>query len=180
MTSLKRLGETLCVNFHHQFGTPVRIVRPFNVYGPGQRLDDQRIVPDLISAALRGGPIVLFSDGRPTRSFCYARDFVGASLQILVAGNDADPYNVGNDQEVSILEAAQTMARIATECGRPVEVEFRLSSDPQYLTDNPTRRCPDLSKLSNQFGYVPEFDLAAGLTRTFQHYLQTEGVQSAA
>src|SRR6266478_3272385 len=70
----KRLGETLATTYHRLYGSPVKMIRPFNVYGPGQRLDDGRIIPDLMSAAFDRRPIVLFSDGRATRSFCYIRD----------------------------------------------------------------------------------------------------------
>jgi UDP-glucuronate decarboxylase len=116
----KRLGETICVSFSSQRKVPSKIVRPFNVYGPGQRLDDGRMVPDMMSAALKGGPIVLLSDGSPTRSFCYVRDFIGGSLAVLTLGRPAEPYNVGNAEERSMLEVARMMAEIAGHPGAPL------------------------------------------------------------
>jgi dTDP-glucose 4,6-dehydratase/UDP-glucuronate decarboxylase len=166
----KRLGETLCISFWAQRKVPSKIVRPFNVYGPGQRLNDGRMVPDMMSAALKGGPIVLLSDGRPTRSFCYVRDFISGSLAVLVKGKPAEPYNVGNAEERSMLEAARLMAEIAGRPGRPIEVEFRKSDDAQYLIDNPNRRCPDLTKVKTDVGYEPQVDLRSGLTRTLTYY----------
>lgn len=167
----KRLGETLCTTYFRRFGTPVKIVRPFNVYGPGQRLDDMRIIPDLMSAALVRRPIVLHSDGRPTRSFCYLRDAAVAILLVLVSDADGEVFNVGNDEEISIRELAELMARLAGPPSLPVE--FRTSTDPDYLADNPQRRCPDLTKLRTRLGWRPEVGLADGLDRTLRSYRET-------
>lgn len=167
----KRLSETLAVGYHDKHKVPVKIIRPFNVYGPGQRLDDKRIVPDLVSSGLRGEPIVLYSDGRATRSFCYASDFIAGMLIVMLRGQDGEPYNVGNDAEISIREVSQTVARIASD--PPLAVEFRVSQDPHYLTDNPQRRCPDLSKL-RALGYAPAIGLEEGLRRTMRSYGWTE------
>jgi dTDP-glucose 4,6-dehydratase/UDP-glucuronate decarboxylase len=141
----KRLGETLCTTYFRLHATPVKTVRPFNVYGPGQRLDDKRILPDLMSAALAGGPLVLLSDGRATRSFCYASDAARAMLLVLLSEADGEAFNVGNDREISIAELAELVADAAAP-PRPA-VEHRASADRDYLTDNPQRRCPDLTKL---------------------------------
>lgn len=168
----KRLGETLCISYHAQRGVKPKIVRPFNVYGPGQRLNDKRMVPDLMSAALAGGPLVLLSDGTPTRSFCYARDFIRGSLGVLVQGKPADPYNFGNIQEVSMLDAARTMAEVAGRDGKPLEIQYQRSADALYLTDNPNRRCPDLSKVHTELGYETKVDLREGFARTYQHYVE--------
>jgi UDP-glucuronate decarboxylase len=172
----KRLGETLCTTFHRLHATPVKIGRPFNVYGPGQRLDDRRIIPDLISSALAGGPLVLLSDGRATRSFCYASDAVAAILNILVLGQAGKAYNLGNDaEEVTMLEVARTVQRVA---GIPVpKLEHRVSDDSNYLTDNPQRRRPDLRKLRALNGWKPEVSLEAGLARTLRSY--REGAAAA-
>jgi dTDP-glucose 4,6-dehydratase/UDP-glucuronate decarboxylase len=166
----KRLGETLCISFWTQRGVPSKIVRPFNVYGPGQRLNDGRMVPDMMSAALKGGPIVLLSDGKPTRSFCYVRDFITGSLAVLVRGKPAQPYNVGNPEERSMLEVARLMAEVAGRPRRPLEVQFRKSDDAEYLVDNPSRRCPDLTKVQADVGYEPKVELRRGLARTFEYF----------
>lgn len=168
----KRMNETLCVTYFRQFGTPVKIIRPFNVFGPGQRLDDGRIIPDLMNAALAGGPLVLFSDGRATRSFCYVADFVHACLLVMMSDADGEPVNVGNDHEVSIGETARLVAEVAAT--PPLTVDYRVSTDGDYLVDNPQRRCPDLTKLRRLTGWAPRVDLREGLRRTFLSYRMAE------
>lgn len=168
----KRLAETLCANYARLYGTPVKVIRPFNVYGPGQRLDDRRIIPDLISAALDRRPIVLFSDGRATRAFCYVTDAARAIWHILTGGGPGEAFNVGNDSaETSILNVAETLRDVA---GPPsLEIELRVSDDQHYLTDNPQRRCPDLTKLRSQFNWQPKVSLAEGLGRTLRSYQES-------
>lgn len=165
----KRLGETLCTLYHRLHGVPVRIVRPFNVYGPGQRLDDRRIVPDLMRAALAGEPLVLLSDGRATRSFCYVRDFIRGLLRVWVHGAAGEAYNLGNDEEVSIADAARLVARLAGP--PPLPVRHERSEDPDYVTDNPQRRCPDLAKV-RALRWMPVVSLADGFARTLASYRQ--------
>ena len=163
----KRMCETLAVNYHAKYRVPVKMIRPFNVYGPGQRLDDKRIIPDLVGSVLRRESIVLYSNGQATRSFCYASDFIVGMMMVMLHGKDGEPYNVGNDTEISINEVSRIIAAIATQ--PPLPVEFRTSLDPQYLTDNPQRRCPDLSKV-RALGYVPAVGLEDGLRRTLRSY----------
>ena len=162
----KRLAETLCATYVRLYELPVTIVRPFNVYGPGLRLDDGRIIPDLLRDALAGGPLVLLSDGQATRSFCYVGDFVTALLHLLVAGANGEAFNVGNDEEVTILGLAEAVAAVAG----GLEVTLASSDDPLYLTDNPQRRCPDLTKTKATIGWRPEILLREGIARTFAHY----------
>lgn len=159
----KRFGETLAVIFHQEFGFPIRSVRPFNVYGAGQRLDDGRIIPDLVRAAAAGRELVLHSDGRATRSFCYVSDAVGGFLLAMLKGRPGEAYNIGNDVEVSIREVADMVTGLT---GLPVT--FQTSSDPHYLTDNPQRRCPDLTKSRRELGLAPSVSLREGLIRTMR------------
>jgi dTDP-glucose 4,6-dehydratase/UDP-glucuronate decarboxylase len=165
----KRLAETLCATYHRLHRIPVKVIRPFNVYGPGQRLDDGRIIPDLMRAALAGKPLVLFSDGRATRSFCYVADFVEACLMLMLMPEaDGESFNVGNAEEVSIATLSLLTAEIAAD--PPLKVEFHHSRDEAYLTDNPQRRCPDLSKLHRLTGFKARVPLRQGLTRTLASY----------
>ncbi len=165
----KRLAETLCVNYQRLFGTPVKIVRPFNVYGPGQPLEDGRIIPDLMKAASRREPMVLFSDGRASRAFCYVSDAIRAIWYVLLSDANGEVFNVGNDeQEISISGLAEQMREIA---GPPwLEIERRVSADAHYVTDNPQRRCPELKKLRSSFPWEPRVSLAEGLARTLRSY----------
>lgn len=173
----KRLGETLCSTYFRLYRTPVKVIRPFNVFGPGQRLDDGRIIPDLVRAAMAGGPLVLFSDGKATRSFCYVRDFVEACLLIMMMPEtDGEAFNVGNAEEVSIAEVAETMAAVT---GDPsVKVEFRTSPEAAYLVDNPQRRCPDLTKLHRMTGFQAKVMVAEGLARTLASYREERDLLS--
>jgi UDP-glucuronate decarboxylase len=172
----KRLGETLCMAYHKVKGVPVKVIRPFNVFGPGQRIDDGRIVPDLLGAALENRPIALYSDGRATRSFCYGMDFVRGSLQILTSGADGEVFNLGNDTEVSIREAAETMAAVHGD----LRIEYRRHPDAEYLVDNPQRRCPDLTKVRTEIGYRPRVTLAEGFARCLASCREEAGRRAAA
>lgn len=166
----KRMMETLCGVYFTQFNVPVNTIRPFNVFGPGQRLDDGRIMPDLIGAALRGAPIVLYSDGRATRSFCYVRDAVHAMMLVLLGGPRGEPFNVGNDTEE--IAMGQVVERLKAACDlRDLKVQQRASVDPHYTTDNPQRRAPNLAKLRGHFpGWRPEVSLDEGIARTLRSY----------
>jgi dTDP-glucose 4,6-dehydratase/UDP-glucuronate decarboxylase len=166
----KRLGETLCATYHRLHQIPVKMVRPFNVYGPGQRLDDRRIFPDLLAAALARRPIVLHSDGRATRAFCYVRDAVSAMLSVLLSSANGEAFNVGNDEEeISMAEVARRVVKVA---GPPeIPIQYRPSEDPHYLSDNPRRRCPDLTKLRRHFpSWSPQVKLEEGIARTLRSY----------
>jgi len=169
----KRLGETLAMNFFRQYDLPVKVVRPFNVYGPGQSLDDGRIMTDLLAAAVRRETLVLFSDGRPTRSFCYVADAISGVLRVLLAGKPGEVYNVGNDEEeTSIGALAETAVDAALEVMGPpaMEVAFATSDEADYLVDNPSRRCPDLSKIRTSLGWQPGVSLHDGIVRSLESY----------
>lgn len=159
----KRFAETLAVVHHRTYGTPVRIVRPFNVYGPGLRPDDGRAVPSLVDDARHGRDLVLHSDGRPRRAFCYVSDFLVSFLRVVARGADGEAYNVGDDrEEISMRELADRIRAVTQAPGRVV---VRASDDPHYLTDNPQRRCPDLRKLRALGGAMPCVSLEDGLAR---------------
>ena len=162
----KRLAETLCFIAHQQWGTRVMAARPFNVFGPGQRLDDRRLMPDLLAAALEGRDLVLHSDGRATRALCYVSDAVRALLMVLLRGRAGEAYNIGNDEaERSVREIAETVGRAA---GHET-IRFVPSDDPAYLSDNPQRRCPDLTKLRH-LGFVPRVTVEDAIARTLASY----------
>jgi len=165
----KRLAETLCATYYALYQLPVKVVRPFNVYGPGQRLDDRRIVPDLMAAATARKPLVLLSSGTATRAFCYISDFISALWPILMSDENGEVFNVGNDEsETSIRQLADMVVQCAGNA--EVSVQFAQSEDPNYLKDNPQRRCPDLTKLRSRFPWRPKVSLAEGLQRTLRSY----------
>jgi UDP-glucuronate decarboxylase len=165
----KRLAETLCSIYHRDYGMPVKIVRPFNVYGPRLRLDDGRVITDFIRDALNGGAITVLSDGRVTRSFCYISDAVTAILMLLLSDLNGEAFNVGNSEEISIAALADAINELFE---RKPGVRYATSSDPDYLRDCPHRRCPDLTKLRNSIHWSPKMSLREGLQRTIQWYRQ--------
>lgn len=168
----KRYGETLCVNFHRAQGVPVKIVRPFNNYGPGLPIDDARLVPDLARNVLAGHDIELFSDGSPSRTFCYAADAVAGYFQLLLSLHDGEAFNIGSDgPEVTVREVADLVAAIARrEFGIDVRVLPKQHQDREYLSDNPQRRCPDISKAKRLLGFEPAIGLGEGLRRSLLWY----------
>ena len=172
----KRLAETLGYIYSVYHGVPIVIVRPFNVFGPGQRLDDQRIIPDVMAAAVNRRPIRLLSEGTATRSFCYISDFIFGLLALLVDDRSkGEVYNLGNDEiEISMHDLARRMCSVSESVyGEPVlTIEHAVSQDKNYTADNPQRRCPDLRKVRATIGYAPEVGLDEGLRRTLMSHLE--------
>jgi len=168
----KRLGETLCVNFSKQYNIPVKIARPFNNYGPGLNLNDRRVLPDLARNMLSDENLILLSDGLATRTFCYVSDAVTGYVKILVKGEPGESYNIGIESpEISMRKLAQYIAEIGSrEFGYNGKVSYKESSDPAYLTDNPNRRCPDITKARSELNYDPKVSLEEGLLKTIIWY----------
>lgn len=171
----KRFGETICWVYASEYGLPIVAVRPFNNYGPGMRLADQRVPADFAKAVLEDRDIVMFSDGTPTRTFCYVADAVSGYLKALVHGT-YDYFNVGiSEPEISVRE----LAGIYVEAGRELtgyagEARFEPPVEAAYLTHNPQRRCPDISKARRVLGYDPSIDVDEGVRRFLRH-LSEEG-----
>lgn len=168
----KRYGETLCVNFANQHDLPIVSVRPFNNYGPGLAIDDKRVIPDFMSNVLSGKDIVMLSDGSPRRTFCYIADAVIGYYKALVLGKKGEAYNIGiQEPEVSILELAEKIVAIAKkQIDYPGKVVKHTSHDPAYLTDNPQRRCPDITKARTELDYHPQISLQTGLENSLAWY----------
>ena len=168
----KRYGETLCVNFHRQHGIPVNCARPFNNYGPGLKITDGRVLPDFCRNVLDGEDIVMLSDGKAKRTFCYDADSIMGYYRILVNGRGGEAYNIGVETpEISMRELADKVVATARELvGYEGKVVQRTSADPDYLVDNPSRRCPVITKARDQIGYHPTVTLDEGLRRSLIWY----------
>ncbi|SDK54276.1 NAD dependent epimerase/dehydratase family protein [Natronincola ferrireducens] len=152
---------------------PVKIVRPFNVYGPGLKLDDKRVVPDFCRDALYSKKITLLSDGIPTRSFCYVRDALSGFMATLLSNHHREAFNIGNDEiEISMIDLAKLIAQNVGD----VEIEHKQSNEVDYLIDNPQRRCPDLTKARTLLDYNPKVNLEEGLARTLKWYKEAYGL----
>lgn len=166
----KRLGETMCVSWHHQFGVPARIVRPFHTYGPGMALDDGRVFADFVADVVASRDIVLKSDGLALRPFCYIADATVGFLTVLLKGMNAQAYNVSNpDTEISMCDLANTVAGLFPERGVGVRFEIPQTTNG-YLRSPIVRSCPSIEKVS-QLGWVPRVGIAEGFRRTIQSFL---------
>ena len=172
----KRYGETLCVNFARQYGVPVTMVRPFNNYGPGLRLSDRRVIPDLARDILAERDVVLLSDGSPTRTFCYVADAVVGYYKALVNGRPGEAYNIGVEApEISIAELAERLVHQARDLfGYRGRVVRQTSAEQDYLTDNPNRRCPTITKARSELGFDPTIPLDEGLRRVLLWYADNQ------
>jgi UDP-glucuronate decarboxylase len=172
----KRFGETLCYLFFHRHGMPVRIVRPFNTYGPGMSVNDRRVPADFAKAVITNTTIEILSDGSPTRTFCYVADALAGYIKVLVHG-DFDVFNIGIDRpEISMRRFAEIFRdRGLAEYGHSVEIKLGQSSDPFYLSDVPNRRCPDISKARRILSYAPTIEVEDGIRR-YLRFLKLEGV----
>lgn len=168
----KRYGETLCVNFAAQHGLPVTVARPFNNYGPGLKITDGRVLSDFARDVLAGRDVVMLSDGSPTRTFCYVADAVMGYFKILVRGRAGEAYNIGTEEpEISMSELAGRLVAVAsTELGYTGKVVRGTSEDAEYLTDNPNRRCPVITKAREELGYQPTVQVDEGLRRALVWY----------
>ncbi len=168
----KRYGETLCVNYARQHDLPIKITRPFNNYGPGLKITDRRVLPDFARDVLNGRDIVIYSDGSPTRTFCYVADAIVGHYKVLLKGSKGEPYNIGADSpEISMAELAAKVIKISQDLfGYQGKLVKQQNKEKDYLTDNPNRRCPQISKASSELGYRPGIPLEEGLKRSLLWY----------
>ncbi len=157
----KRFAEALTMAYHRQHGLPTRIARIFNTYGPRMKLNDGRVVPAFIDQALDGRPLTVFGDGTQTRSFCYVSDLVEGLCRLMLS-EEALPVNLGNPQEITILEFAHRIQRL-TGSAAPIEHH-------PLPEDDPKQRCPDISKARRLLGWEPQVPLEEGLRRTIEFF----------
>lgn len=159
----KRIAESLCVNYAQAHGVETRIIRIFNTYGPRMDPDDGRVISNFITQALRGEPLTVYGDGSQTRSFCYVDDLVEGMLRLMAhPDNEIGPVNVGNPVEMTMLELAQAIIEVTDSASA---IEFL-----PLPKDDPTRRCPDISRAQACLDWEPVHDLRDGLAKTVDYY----------
>jgi dTDP-glucose 4,6-dehydratase len=146
---------------HRVHGVDTRIIRIFNTYGPRMRQEDGRAIPNFITQALRGGDISVFGDGSQTRSFCFISDLAEGIYRVLMSG-ETRPVNLGNPQELTILELANEIVRLTGSSSKIVYTPL-----PQ---DDPKRRQPDISRASQLCGWEPKVEFPAGLRETIAYF----------
>jgi UDP-glucuronate decarboxylase len=165
----KRLGETMCASWSHQYKVPTRIVRPFHTYGPGMSLNDGRVFADFVADVVAGRNIVLKSDGSARRCFCYLADATAGFFAVLLRGRNGEAYNVGNDRaETSVRELAETLVAMFPERGIQLICEHA-PREPGYLVSAVARSCPDVSKI-RELGWTPVTPIEEGFRRTVRSY----------
>ncbi len=158
----KRFAEAMTMAYHRYHGVDTNIVRIFNTYGPRMRLEDGRVVPNFIPQALRGEPLTVYGDGQQTRSFCYCSDLIEGIYRLLLS-DEHEPVNVGNPNELSILEFAQMINRLTGNPAGIVFVDKRIADDPQT-------RQPDIAKAKALLKWEPQVPLEEGLTKTIEYF----------
>jgi len=159
----KRFSEAITMAYHRYHGVDTRIVRIFNTYGPRMRLNDGRALPNFLYQALVGEPITVYGDGKQTRSFCYVSDLIEGIYRLLES-NEHEPVNIGNPNEITILEFAERVRKLV---GATAPIVFHPL--PQ---DDPKQRCPDISKAKRILQWEPKVNLADGLQRTYDYFRQ--------
>lgn len=170
----KRFGETMCQLFSREYGLPITVARPFNNYGPGMRLSDKRLPADFAKCAMERRDIVVLSNGKPTRTFCYVADAVTGYLKCLLHGKH-DYFNIGIEKpEISVIDVARIYQAAAAEIlDADIGIEFERSEDSDYLSDNPNRRCPNIDKARRILGYEPTTLVDEGIRR-YLSFLKAE------
>jgi dTDP-glucose 4,6-dehydratase len=154
----KRYAEALTMAYHRAHGLEVKIARIFNTYGPRMRRRDGRAVPTFIDQALGAVPMTVHGDGSQTRSLCYVDDLIEGIWRLLASEVVGMPVNLGNPEEVKVLDLARTIAMLAAS---PSEVVFT-----ERPLDDPEIRCPDISTARSLLRWEPKVSLQDGLQRT--------------
>lgn len=168
----KRCAESLCFDFHREFGTKIKVIRIFNTYGPMMDPQDGRVVSNFILQALRGEDITVYGDGRQTRSFCYVDDLISGILHMMDSPDTLlGPVNLGNPGEFTIRELAEMV--IEKTHSRSKIVFCPLPGD------DPTQRRPDIELARRALGWQPQIALSEGLDRTIAYFAEKLRRESA-
>jgi dTDP-glucose 4,6-dehydratase len=157
----KRCAEAFTMAYNRAHGVDTRIVRIFNTFGPLMRTDDGRVIPNYFRQALTGQPITVYGDGSQTRSLCYVDDLVAGALAVM-DGPDSKPFNIGSQDEVTMLELARIIKRIA---GSSSEIVFLPLPE-----DDPKQRRPDTTRAREILGWEPRVPMDDGLSRTLEYF----------
>ena len=157
----KRYAEALTMAYHRYHKIPVRILRIFNTYGPCMRIKDGRAVPNFMMQALKNRPITVYGDGSQTRSLCYVSDLIDGVYRLLRSGIN-EPVNIGNPQEITLLELARTVKRIT---GSRSKIVFRPLPE-----DDPKVRRPDITLAKAELKWAPKVGLESGLKKTAAYF----------
>ncbi len=160
----KRFSEAMTMAYHRFHGTNTKIIRIFNTYGPRMRPEDGRVIPNFISQALLGKPITVYGSGKQTRSYCYVNDLV-SGIEKLMLSDAHEPVNLGNPNEMTVLDLARVILRMTGSKSRIVYKPLPV--------DDPKVRCPDITRAKKWLAWSPRVDLEQGLTDTIEYFRKT-------
>jgi len=158
----KRVAETLCMDYHREFGTDVRIVRIFNTYGPNMDVNDGRAVTNFVMNALQNKDVTIYGDGSNTRSFQYIDDLLDGLDKVMNKDGITGPINLGNPGEVTMKDLAEKIVALTNSSSKLVYVSG--------ATDDPRRRCPDIALAKKELGWEPQVALEEGLKKTIAYF----------
>ena len=160
----KRCAESLCLDYHRQYGVNVKVIRIFNTYGPRMAENDGRVVSNFITQALSGKDITIYGDGSQTRSFQYVDDLIEAMMRVVKIEDDfTGPINIGNPDEITIRTLAEMVITLT-------HSHSQIIARPLPEND-PRRRCPDISLAAQQLcGWKPNVNIAEGLSKTIEYF----------
>jgi dTDP-glucose 4,6-dehydratase len=157
----KRFQESITMAYHRFHGIETRIARIFNTYGPRMRLNDGRVIPAFMGQALRGEDLTVFGDGSQTRSFCYVDDEIDGLFKLLIS-DYAYPINIGNPNEITILQFAEEIIKLT---GTNQKIIYK-----PLPTDDPLQRQPDITKAKEILNWEPKISRSEGMKRTFEYF----------
>ena len=158
----KRAAETLFYDYNREYGIEIRVARIFNTYGPKMAFDDGRVVSNFITQSLSNNSISIYGDGKQTRSFCYIDDLIDALIILMFHSNRILPINLGNPQEVSILDLAKLVSKLANSKSKVVFLEKPL--------DDPIRRKPNITIAEKELNWYPKTPLKKGLLNSIDYF----------
>lgn len=159
----KRAAETLCFDYRRQYGVDTRVIRIFNTYGPRMAVGDGRVVSNFVVQALSGKDITIYGEGQQTRSFCFVSDLVDGIYRMLSSNEVIDsPINLGNPNEFSMMELAQTVLKLTGSNSKIVFKELPL--------DDPRQRKPDINRANTLLKWAPKIQLEEGVSQTINYF----------
>jgi len=165
----KRYCETLCYIYANYFKVSVKVVRPFNNYGPGLSIKDGRAPADFANSIIKNKNILLYSNGKSTRSFCYVADACVGYINCLNLKNYT-VINIGNPKEISILKLAKIYKLVGKKIfGYNKQIKFRNNKDKNYNIDSPNRRCPNIEKAKYKIKFKPNISISKGVERHLRY-----------
>jgi len=167
----KRLGESICGVFQNNFGIANRIARIFNTYGPRMNPKDGRVIPNFVNQALSNELLTIYGDGSQTRSYCFVTDLVAGLLLLAEKDVSGETINLGNPDEMTILETAQ---KIVEQADSNSEIAVNFKPLPK---NDPTRRQPDISKAQNLLGWQPAVSFEDGMAQTIEYFRQPNSLE---